>query len=109
MNRSYTKMHSCKNKELSLSGDKEANHSRLMTISEESEKRNEGEMHDEMKDNVEIHLKTEDDIINSNGYQETKLTVNKVERTEEVTARITKDKCSETTKFSTTYVNGQEV
>ena len=80
-----------------------------MTISEESEKRDEGEMHDEMKDIVEIHLKTEDNITNSIGHQETKLTVNKVERMGEATIKSTTDKCIETTKFGTTYFNGQEV
>ena len=55
-----------------INSDKEANLSRLMTISEESEKEDEEEMHYKTKNNVEIHLKAREGITSSNRYHETK-------------------------------------
>ena len=89
--------------------EKEANLSRLMTISEESEKEDEEEIHNKTKNNVEIHLKTKEGITSSSRYHETKPTERKVDRMKEASIRTTEDKYSKQTKIGTSYVNGQEV
>ena len=89
--------------------DKETDPLRLITIREETETRDEAEMHNEMQENVEIQLNQKDNKINIIECQETKLTTNDVEEEEDVMVRVTKDRRRNTTKIGTTYVNGQKV
>ena len=89
--------------------EKEANLSRLMTISEESEKEDEEEIHNKTKNNVEIHLKAREGITSSNRYHERKHTEIKDDRIKEASTITTEDKFSKQTKVGTSYVNGQDV
>ena len=89
--------------------EKEANLSRLMTISEESEKEDEEEIHNKTKNNVEIHLKAGEGITSSNRYLETKHTEIDVDRIKEASTVTTEDKSSKQTKVGTSFFNGQEV
>ena len=73
--------------------DREANLSRLMTISEESERKDEEELHNKTKKNTGVHLKTKDGK-NSNRHRETKLTGTKGDRIGDTSINTPEDKYS---------------
>ena len=109
----YTRLHSRGNTESSLDKNRvlrsEKDHSCLMTIPEETETNDAAELHDKIQTNVGIHVKQGADIIDTVGYQNTRLTADYVGETEEVTVRVTEGRRRNMSQVGTTYVNGQEV
>ena len=80
-----------------------------MVIPEENETHDAAELHDIIQTNIEVHLKQGMDITDTFGYKNTKLTVDYVEETEEVTFRVTEDRHRNMSPVDTAYVNGQKV
>ena len=74
--------------------EQEANLSQLTTIFDESEKENEEEIHNKLKNFVEIQLKAGKGITSSNKYHETKYTAINNDRIREASPVTTKDKSS---------------